>query len=84
MTISGAVLAVYSIRHDFLAVRSYERQDPTSDGVNGQHTSLGDVAGIRAADAAWLDRNQHLTRVGVGTSRGTLHLVPRDVTRIAQ
>jgi len=35
---SGApVLAVYSIRPDFLPVRSTECQDVTPDGVNGQH-----------------------------------------------
>src|SRR3954454_8081426 len=37
-----AVLAVYSIHRDFLAVRSQECQDLASDGVHGQHSPVPD------------------------------------------
>lgn len=35
--LATGVLAVYSVRLDFLAARSTECQDVTSDEVNGQH-----------------------------------------------
>ena len=40
---TSAVLAVYSIRCDSLAVQAHECQDLAADGVNGQHRHLDNV-----------------------------------------